>query len=283
MLRIRAMREADILFAIRLSNQENWGITRGDLTRILHLDPRGSLIAVIGTERVGLATTASYGRTLGWIGNVIVDRKYRGRHIGQALVRTAVRYLQGQGIEHVALYCFNDNVKFYRKLGFKEDVSFIRLQRKPKPLPYVLTTPPRGRLPLRDVFRTDKKAFGADRSRLIRSLLRTRGGWYEGNSSNRSAISFLLVKKYKEMYEFGPWVCIKPTENSPRELLQLAMSKAAKKTIEVSCLSNHRLSLRLLQENGFIVVNNGHRMFLGQVVKIGQDKANYALGFLDKG
>jgi len=278
------MREADIPYAIRLSNQEKWGITRGDLTRILHLDPRGGLIAVMGAERVGLATTTSYGRTIAWIGNVIVDRKYRGRHIGQTLVQAAVEYLQRQKIANIALYCFNDNVKFYRKLDFKEDGSFMRLQRKPTSFAHASTFPTPGRrLPLHVLLRADRKAFGADRSRLIRTVLRTKAGWYEGLSDRHSAISFLLVKKYKEMYELGPWVCINPPDDSPRKLLQLAMSKTAKKPVEVSCLRNHRLSLDLLQENGFKVTNNGRRMFLGQTAKIGDDNASYALGFLDKG
>jgi GNAT superfamily N-acetyltransferase len=278
------MRKGDIPYAISLSDQENWGITRGDLTRILRLDPKSSLIALIGAERVGLATTTSYGRTLAWIGNVIVDRKYRGRHIGQTLVQAAVEYLQRRRIAHIALYCFNDNVKFYRKFGFKKDASFMRLQRMPLLFPHASASSTSGRrLTLREVLRADKKAFGADRSRLIRTVLRTKAGWYEGISNRRSTKSFLLVKKYREMYEFGPWVCLGPGETLPRELLQLAISKTAKKPIEVSCLRSHRRSLRLLQENGFKVTNNGHRMYLGEIVKIGDDEANYAVGFLDKG
>ena len=284
MLRIKAMRTADIPYAIRLSNQEKWGITRADFTRILHMDSKGSFVASLGGWRVGLATTTSYGYRLGWIGNVIVDQGFRGRHIGQRLVQSAVEYLQRKRIAHIALYCFNNNVRFYRKLGFKEDAPFVRLQRKPTPfLNATRSTPPSTAVSLSDLLRADKKAFGADRSRLIRTVLRTKAGWYEGISNGPSATSYLLVKRYKEMYEFGPWVCINSPKDLPKELLHLAMTKTTGKPIELSCLRSHHSSLRLLKDAGFKVTNHGHRMYLTQSVKIGNDDASYALGFLDKG
>ncbi len=284
MLKIRKMRNEDIQFAIRLSNQEKWGVTRGDLTRILQLDPRGSFIAVYGSRRVGLLTTTSYGRKLAWIGNVIVDRKHRGNHIGRTLVQNAIEHLQTTKVKHIGLYCFDENVRFYRRLGFVRDASFVRLHRRPKPYhpsPFQGKAAPS--LSLRELLSADRKAFGADRSRLIQMILRTKAGWYLGAANSASARSYMLVKKYRDMFEFGPWVCIRPQKDEPRQMLRLVLGKTAEKSIEVSCLRNHRNAFLLLRRNGFDVVRHGYRMYLDNIPRIGDTGANYALGFLDKG
>jgi predicted GNAT family N-acyltransferase len=229
-----------------------------------------------------MTTTTSYGRKLAWIGNVIVDRDHRGKDIGHTLVQHALDYLQRSRIKHIALYCFDENVKFYRRLGFVRDAPFVRLRRKPKPIRSVTLNPHRS-LPLRALISADREAFGADRSRLIRMVLRTKAGWYLGSSKAPSASSYLLVKEYKEMYEFGPWVCIRPPRAEPGEMLHLALTKTAEKPIEVSCLSDHREALTLMRTHGFEVTSHGYRMYLDKIPQIGKPEASYALGFLDKG
>jgi ribosomal protein S18 acetylase RimI-like enzyme len=283
MLQIRTMRFDDIPYALRLTDQERWGVTHRDLTRILKLDPKGSLVATEGSRRVALITTTRYGRKLAWIGNVIVDRNYRGVHIGQSLVHSAVEYLRKFNVEHVALYCFDENVKFYRRLGFVRDVPFARLRRKPIPLRSTsATTAAPQALPLRAVLSVDKKAFGADRSRLIRMVLRTEAAWYLGFSNGPSAKSYLMVKKYKELYELGPWVCISPPKAQPSEMLKLTLAKTTGKPIEVSCLRDHQ-AFGLFKKYGFRVMSHGYRMCYGRIPRIGELEANFALGFLDKG
>src|SRR5271157_902360 len=132
MLRIRRMQPDDIPFAVQLTNQEEWGIPPRDFQRILKLDPLGSFIATEGTRRIGLATSASYGSKAAWIGNVVVQKRHRGKHIGQTLVSQTVDYLHRKHVKHVALYCFDENVEFYKKLGFLRGTPFGRLRREGK-------------------------------------------------------------------------------------------------------------------------------------------------------
>ena len=166
------MRRADIPFAVRVTNLERWGIPPRDFERILRLDARGSFIATDGRVRVGLATTTSYGREIAWIGNVVVKKRYRGMHIGQSLVEHAVNYLNERQVKRVALYSFNDNVQFYRRLGFQSGPKFARFRRAPNPTRRktsgIRTSGP---MSLTRMLRLDRRAFGADRSRLITFLL----------------------------------------------------------------------------------------------------------------
>jgi len=278
MLQIRIMRLQDIPYALRLTEQEKWGVTRADLIRILKLDPRGAFVAAMGLRRVGLITTTRYGRKLAWIGNVIVDRKYRGAHIGQSLVQNALRYLQKSNAKHIALYCFDENVRFYRRLGFVRDAPFVRLRRKPTRVPPTSSAHLglRGS-PLEGVLSLDRRTFGADRSQLIRMVLRSKFGRYLSSSD-----SYLLVKESREMCEIGPWVCSRQSKAQASEMLDLALCIFGGKPIEVSCLRNHR-AYGLFRKRGFRVMSHGYRMYFGRTARIGHPAANFAFGFLDKG
>ena len=284
MFKIKALRQEDIPFAIRLSNQEKWGISRRDFERVLTLSPRGCFLAYDGYRKLGLATTTSYGREAAWIGNVVVDRTYRGKHIGTSLVEHAVSHLQKSGVKRIVLYCFNENVEFYGNLGFVKDARFARLRRKRKPAPLRNSDPRSLRTPTVDrILSADRKAFGADRSKLIRLLLRKRIGWYVGAEHGKASLSYLFVKQYEDMCEFGPWVCIKPQKGDSGEILDTALGKAARQPVEIACLLNHRNELALLRKNGFRITNRGYRMCFRKRHTIGDDRSQYALGFLDKG
>jgi GNAT superfamily N-acetyltransferase len=276
------MHRTDIPFAIRLTNLEGWGITGTDFERIIRLDPRGSFIVCLGTKRVGMVTTTSYGKETAWIGNVVVKEVARGRHIGQKLVEHAVAYLRGSGISRIALYCMWKNVRFYEKLGFVRDVRFVRLHRKPQ------SERPRSEHDqdfakpslLPRMLAVDRKAFGADRSKLLRLLLtENRHGVIFGSENE----SFLVVKTYNDMSEFGPWVGTASFNENDVRLIKRLTNKYEGKPIEASCLVSNRMGLNSLKRNGFRVTNVGYRMWYTKKQKIGVDRANFLLGFLDKG
>lgn len=278
------MRMEDIPFAIQLSDQEHWGITRDDLRRLLRLTPAGCFIAYDGPRKLGLTTTTIYGKKLAWIGNVIVDRRFRGMHIGRNLVEHAVSFLRKSGIQNLALYCFKENVDFYENLGFAKDAPFLRLRRKAKhKVPSVNGRAFHEALPFWTLFSADRKIFGADRSRLIRDLLAKGTGRYLGSTQSRISTSYLLIREYADMCELGPWVCINPPRDEPEKMLSLALSEIGRVPVEVSCLRENKEAVRLISTEGFRMLREGYRMFFENETHIGNDRAQYALGFLDKG
>ena len=281
MIRISRMRIGDIPFAVRLSAQEGWGTPRSDFLRILRINPHGSFVASEAFSRVGMITTVTFGKNLAWIGNVIVDKKHRGNHIGQRMVMNALDYLERLHVKHIALYCFRDNVGFYRKLGFVEDAGFVRLRRSRQnsgPFKKELGKP----LTLVRLLSLDRKAFGADRSKFIQSWINERAGMYFGFAERRTS-AFLLVKKYPTMFDFGPGVSFGASDDDLRKLLAESVNYVQNKPIEISCLTQNRNMLTLLHEFGFEVTNIGSRMFWGHSARLGFDNANILLGFLDKG
>jgi ribosomal protein S18 acetylase RimI-like enzyme len=283
MLRIRKMRSDDVSFAIRLSDQEKWGIPARDLERILRLDPRGSFVAIENARRVGLATTTSYGKQLAWIGNVVVEKSRRGKHIGQALVKHAIGYLTKTGVKRIVLYSFDENIEFYRKLGFIQGPRFARFRRERQQLRSVASeadTPKPMTMPA--LLAIDKKAFGADRSRLLVALLNSGAASYLGYSV-RSRCSYLLAKDYEDMLELGPWISFGLRPADLESMLRLALDKAKERPIEITCPLTNSKPLAILSKSQFQTINEGHVMGFRRYSKIGQPNAIVACGFIDKG
>lgn len=276
------MRIADIRSAVRLTDQENWGVTEKDFRRVLRLTPGGSFIAWLGNKRVGVTTTIRYGKTLGWIGNVVVDRSYRGRHFGRKLVERAVQSLQKSGTRHIGLYCFREQLDFYEALGFLADSGFLRLRRNAQPQ----KGQPSSWEPVKPSARmllADRMAFGADRSELIVSVLREKAGWCTRLPENLRTGSYMILTMSGDVFEIGPWICIQPSVDRPAEMLLRAMRHGISGALEISCLRDNRIALQILKRHGFRTVREGFRMYYEERPKIGANKAQFALGFLDKG
>ena len=272
----------DIPFALRLSDQENWGMTQNDLRRILRLNPRGSFLAYDGTRKLGLATTTSFGKKVAWIGNVIVEKRLRGKHIGHRLGEHAVTYLKKSKIQHVALYAYDQNVEFYENLGFVKDRQFLRMKRRASEVRY--SKYDFGyKLNFCRLLSVDRKAFGADRSQLIRLLASEENTWCLGITRGLESAAYLIIKRFPNDSEFGPWVGIKTEKDELRSMLRAALAKTGRNPIEASCLRNNSRALDLLKSHGFRTVTEGYRMYYEERPHLGDDRAQYALGFLDKG
>ncbi len=284
MLEIRRMRDADVAFAAKLTDQESWGVSGTDLRRLMKLNPQGCFIAQDGTERLGLTTTTVYGKRLAWIGNVIVDKKNRGRNIGHTLVEHAVSYLQNARIRHIALYCYREHVKFYEDIGFTRDQPFIRMKRTPRRKKQASFHNESMQSPaLPKILSADKEAFGADRSRLIRTILAEKIAWILGSAKPESTGSYIMVKDYGNWCEIGPWIWIDSALDSPGEMMNRALVKISRVPVEASCMLSNLRAVRVFRATGFQTVRNGHRMFFRHKASLGDDNAQFALGFLDKG
>jgi predicted GNAT family acetyltransferase len=243
----------------------------------------GCFIAFDGNTRLGLTTTTVYGKQLAWIGNVIVDKSHRGERIGQSLVRRALSFLQRANIKRIALYCFKEHESFYEGLGFVKDKPFLRLKRTARAKHLRSHVEFEHTLSLSRLIAADRKAFGADRSRLIRAVLSEKFAWYLGSSDKSYRTSYIMAKDYDNYYELGPWVCIGQLRDFPSQMIARALTMTGRVPVEVSCLQENRTACETLRANGFRKVREGYRMSFGKRVRIGDDRLQFALGFLDKG
>jgi len=95
---VRHLKREDISWAIALTDTEAWGYAAADFERLLDLEPEGVFLAQAGGARVGITATTTYG-PLAYIGAVIVEPGWRGKHVGDALMRACLDFLDLVGAE----------------------------------------------------------------------------------------------------------------------------------------------------------------------------------------
>ena len=92
----------------------------------------GSVVAVSGGQIIGMLHVEATRHGFGEIG-MLVDRRWRGRGVGSALVRAAIGLAREQGLHKLSLEVFARNtaaIALYRKCGFVEEGRRTRQYRR---------------------------------------------------------------------------------------------------------------------------------------------------------
>jgi RimJ/RimL family protein N-acetyltransferase len=92
----------------------------------------GSIVAVAGDRIIGTLHVEVSRFGFGELG-MLVDRRWRGRGVGSALLRAAVEWARGQGLHKLCLEVFPHNtaaIAMYRKAGFAEEGRRVRQYRR---------------------------------------------------------------------------------------------------------------------------------------------------------
>jgi predicted N-acetyltransferase YhbS len=124
---IRCFQPDDVDFALRQKRREGWVASREQFKIYLEHDPDGCFVAMAGDQPVGMVTTACFGPS-GWIGNLIVEPRCRGRGIGRALMEHGLDHLRGRGATTVRLEGDPPGIPLYRKLGFVDEYESCRFR-----------------------------------------------------------------------------------------------------------------------------------------------------------
>jgi RimJ/RimL family protein N-acetyltransferase len=92
----------------------------------------GTFVAVAGDQVIGLIRIKPSHHGYGDLA-MLVDRDWRGRGAGSALVRAAIDWARGQGLHKLSLEVFAHNeaaIALYRKSGFAEEGRLTRQYRR---------------------------------------------------------------------------------------------------------------------------------------------------------
>ena len=175
---IRLLTEADLPAAMRLKELAHWNQTEADWRRLLRLEPRGCFAATAGGRVVATTTTTRFGRELAWVGMVLVEPDYRRRGIATRLLRAALDHLRGAGVPVVKLDATPAGRPVYEALGFEAESLVERWAGEARPAGDATViesddTPvvEMGAASRPELFALDRRAFGADRSALLDSLI----------------------------------------------------------------------------------------------------------------
>jgi GNAT superfamily N-acetyltransferase len=160
--RIRILEPSDVPQAFALSQAVGWSQAPEDWQLAIEMNPGGCFTIECNGAVVATTTSIRYGSELAWIGMVLTHPEFRGRGYARDLVQCALDHLSD--VETVKLDATEIGAPLYRQLGFADECAIERWVCGPR-----LTES----IAVRDFAHNpelDKKAFGADRSALLKRL-----------------------------------------------------------------------------------------------------------------
>jgi len=257
----------DFSFAVQLANTMDWNMAIEDFEFMKKLEPKGCFVLFHGSERVGIATSVSFGKA-GWFGNLIVKEDYRKKGAGAFLVKHAVDYLKSTGVETIGLYAYPHLIEFYKNFGFKPDVDFLVFQGK------AVSSVTEGTLQLREAKKQDIPAlidfdcqcFGAHRKKLLEPILLNTGNLCYISVDNHEIIGYCAAKVYEEMAEVGPLICRQNRVGIAVMLLKTILGKLRNLDVFTCVPTEETALLETLFKAGFRENFRVTRMFLGPAV-----------------
>jgi GNAT superfamily N-acetyltransferase len=101
-MRIRPFVTDHVAFGLALSREARWNQTEEDWRRALRLGGAGCFVAERDGEPVGTTMTCRFGN-VAWIAMVLVKASIRRQGFGAALLRHALDYLTGRGVDSIWL------------------------------------------------------------------------------------------------------------------------------------------------------------------------------------
>jgi ribosomal protein S18 acetylase RimI-like enzyme len=261
MFRVETMSKEDFPFAVQITDQMNWGMVEEDFEFTKKLEPEGCFVLFDNEERVGIATTVSFGKK-GWFGNLIVAESHRKKGAGSLLVRHSVNYLESRGVLTVGLYAYVDKVDFYRRLGFEYDSEFTVLRGRGFSSAKRDGVVRVGGKDMQKVVDCDSLCFGSSRKKVLEPILRNSSNVVYMYTERNALLGYALAKVYNGIADLGPLGCPEGRSDSAISLLGAMLNRL--KDVEVSlCLPRKEKSvLSWLMGNGFVKSFGVVRMFL---------------------
>lgn len=264
-LTIRKMTTADIPFAVKLTDTRNWDLTRRDFRFMMALEPEGCFVVLHGATKIGIATTVHFG-SVGWIGNVIIDQRYRSKGMGAELVKHAMAYLTEKSAVTVGLYAYMDTVAFYEKLGFKASSSFVHLVGRGSNVDFDHKLTRRmSQKDLDDVVGFDESCMGWNRDRLLRRIFQDSSDLCYVARDGKRLLGFIMADWYRQ--EVGPCVCQPENSEAAVHLFKAVLSKLGKLEVRIGVSENKAEIINALKEMNFKEEFRVVRMHLGEPLK----------------
>lgn len=266
MFKVRLMSPEDIEFAVRLTDTMNWNLTEKDFKFMMQLEPEGCFTLLCDSEKIGITTTVSYGK-IGWIGNVIVDEKYRRKGAGSIIVKHAVNYLRSKGAKAFGLYSYEEKANFYARLGFERNLEFAVLNGKVSSINVEeVNVKKAGKTEMQKIIDFDSYYFGASRKKLLEKIINKGGNLCYYHIENGDISGYIMAKVYNRYAEIGPLICKREKSNIAQSLLAAVLKMIKDSEVWICLPKNEKAIINMLLGLGLRKSFNVIRMFSGPMV-----------------
>jgi len=257
-IEIRLLFESDIPAAMKLKEAAGWNQTEADWGRLIKLEPDGCFAAIENNQLVGTTTTITYEDRLAWIGMVLVDPQHRRRGIATRLIETALAYLDRKVVV-IKLDATAEGSPVYEKFGFKTEslVERWRGSVKSRSIERAETA-----TNVEALLALDRRAFSANRSRLIKSLIDDSGiapVFVTGRSD--SLTGYALARTGTRATYIGPVVTTDAAQ--VENLLDRSLAQLNGSSVYIDFSNECGVSSSVLVDRGFIKERDLIRMSYG--------------------
>ncbi len=207
---IDRLTDRDLSAALRLSTQAGWNQLEADWRRLLTLWPNTCFAGRENGQLLATSTLATYGRTLAWVGMVLVDEAHRGRGLGGQILDAALDAARALQIATVCLDATDFGRPVYLKRGFRDVAGIDRWTRSPTVAGYLARVRSSAVGPDECArTRSDLKAFNQrhsaiDRTALLDGLEREPGVKSAITSRDRNVTAFAVLRPGRLTSHLGP-------------------------------------------------------------------------------
>ena len=246
--RPRLLSRNDLPGLLHLKQAAGWNQTAADWERVLRLEPEGCFGADVDGTLAASATTVCYGSDLAWIGMVLTLPEFRGRGLARRLMEQSIEFCARRGVRWAKLDATDMGAPLYERLGFRTECAVERRLRDPGPVAggTALTFE---ELPAE----LDRRAFGSDRTALLRDLARE-------NAASISGEAFGMGRPGSQAAYFGP--CVSESAEDARRMLLWFLAAHPAEPVFWDLLPDNAAAAALADEFGFRPVRRLARMSL---------------------
>lgn len=260
-IELRLLEMRDLAGAMRLKELARWNQMESDWRRLLRLEPRGCFCASLDGRLVGTTTTTTYGDELAWIGMVLVDPGWRRRGVATRLMRTALDYLK-ERVAAVKLDATPEGQPVYERFGFRVESLVERWMGTARVFDARAATCETFEPSMRgELLALDREAFGADRSKLIESLLADACVAPVVASTGGRLTGYALARRGSDAAYVGPLVAFDAKQAAT--LLDGLLGQLAGQQIYVDLNTNFARGAEVLAARGFVKQRDLVRMAYG--------------------
>ena len=271
-VKIRVLREDDLVFVDEFVQLAGWNQLRTDWLRVLRYEPNGCFAAFSDDRLIGTVTTTTYGKDLAWIGMMLVHPDFRRRGIATALMQRSISYLRDRHVECIKLDATPEGQFVYEQLGFVEEWRFHRWERSAdKAVDTVRHNQDVSHV--ERLARLDHDAFGADRFAYLKLLK-------EVSFTISNGDGFGMIRSGRRASYLGP-VTASTLDSAERILSELVRPMIGRIFWDIP--GPNTAAQRLAKQLGFHPVRELIRMTLGKMQSMPDVSMQFAIAAPETG
>lgn len=267
------------LNVIEMSRQEKWDPGLGDGHLFLNVDNEGFFISYLHGKPIASVAAVNFNENYASIGHYIVKPEFRGKGIGLALWKFAIKHA---GERIIALDAVPEQRKNYAKWGFKTYYRTFRIQGRASG--HKVNTSNINIIDqnsIQSVIEFDESITGYSRDRLLTS-------WFFGNnrkgfilSDNQNIKGLIGLRQSNDGYRVGPFYA--KDKDHIKDLFLTAIREIPENALVTLDVPEYaQTTINLLHSFGFRTLFHTYRMYRG-TPRVGYTQGNNALASLEIG